>query len=95
MTTWKPKTFPGAVVDFKAVFAPPGTPVYLLERVAAIVTAAEAHGVPEAVIYEIPVYREVRLRIDWNARGVSLTEATAKIIVAATWPNPVRRAVGA
>jgi len=83
----------GATVGFKAAFAPPGTPAHLLERAAAIVAAAEAHEVPAGVIQQLPVYREVKLRIDWNAAGVALTEETARIIVAATSPNPVRKPV--
>lgn len=66
-----------------AVLAPEGTPPELLERAVALLVAGGNLNLPEADIKRTPAYREVQLRILWWP-VVHLTEASARVIVAAT-----------
>lgn len=67
----------------RVVIGPEGTLAELLERAAALVEAGEKLNLPEADVKRTPAYREVQLRILWWP-VVHLTEASARVIVAAT-----------
>lgn len=73
----------GQGVAGNVVFAPQGTPPELIERAAALVAAGQKLNLSEKEVAATPAYREVELRIRWSP-FVRLTEATAKVIVAAT-----------
>lgn len=71
------------LVADRVVIGPVGTPAELLERALALVVAGGNLNLPEADVKRTPAYREVQLRILWWP-VVHLTEASARVIVAAT-----------